>query len=234
MNTAEAMNCIQYHSNQNHQSSPIYYSPPPTIQQNVSFVSPSNQFGQIPIQFYSNFQNLSLPKKSIKLHPKAKFSPVEDQKLKDLVAQYGENWDLISKLMVNRNQRQCKERWSNYLAPTVRRDPWTEKEDELLKKLYEEIGAKWVKISSHFPNRTDTNIKNRWMVLQRQKRSKRSGNSMTEKVEIKSEVINVKKLNDDGVIVDVEDDSKIDFLDDISSVSPFDFDFNNLFDMSWI
>lgn len=115
-------------------------------------------------QFYQMIANGRKP------HPKSKFTPSEDEKLKSIVNEVGENsWAIVSKRMGTRNQRQCKERWFNYLSPKVNFQPWTAEEDQQLEKLHEELGAKWVKISQYFPFRTDTNIKNRWMVLQRQK-----------------------------------------------------------------
>lgn len=106
-----------------------------------------------------------------KPHPKCKFTPAEDEKLKSIVREVGEkSWDIVSKRMGTRNQRQCKERWFNYLSPNVKALPWTQEDDQKLQQLHNEFGAKWVKIAQFFPSRTDTNIKNRWMVLQRQKK----------------------------------------------------------------
>lgn len=110
-----------------------------------------------------------------KPHPKSKFTIEEDNLLKELVSKYGENdWNRISELMPHRNVRQCKERWVNYLSPKVCNDPWTEEEDALLLQKYKELGAKWVRIALSFPNRTDSNVKNRYLVLSR--RSKRIEN----------------------------------------------------------
>ena len=77
------------------------------------------------------------------------------------------NWNEISKRFLNRNARQCQERWTNYLSPTVNNDPWTEQEDELLKQKYNELGSKWSLIARFFTNRTNTNVKNRWIALNR-------------------------------------------------------------------
>lgn len=103
-----------------------------------------------------------------KPHPKSKFTPEEDILLRQLVSQFGENnWNRIAELMPHRNMRQCKERWTNYLSPKVSNDPWTEEEDALLVQKYKEHGAKWVRIALSFPKRTDSNVKNRWLVLSR-------------------------------------------------------------------
>ena len=103
-----------------------------------------------------------------KPHPKQQFTLEEDLKLQGLVQQCGtKNWELISQLMGNRNERQCKERWTKYLSPDLNNSPWTADEDRLLVYKIQELGQKWVKISKFFDKRTDANLKNRWNVLQR-------------------------------------------------------------------
>ena len=99
-------------------------------------------------------------------HCKHKFTPEEDERLSMLVKQFGEtNWRKIADAMVTRNYRQCRERWKNYLAPNVCRDPWTAEEDRLLQDKYQELGSRWSLIAKFFPNRTDVSLKNRWVVL---------------------------------------------------------------------
>lgn len=101
-----------------------------------------------------------------KSHPKSKFSKEEDALLCKLINEIGTNhWDIVASKMPNRNIRQCKERWNNYLSPDIKILPWTPEEDLLLQKKFHEFGAKWVKISHFFPHRTDINVKNRWLVL---------------------------------------------------------------------
>jgi hypothetical protein len=97
------------------------------------------------------------------------FTQSEDEHLKELVNEFGtKNWDPISKLMGNRNERQCKERWEKYLSPTVNQGAWSKEEDECLIQLEKSFGRKWVKISSIFLNRTDVACKNRWNSLMQQ------------------------------------------------------------------
>lgn len=68
---------------------------------------------------------------------------------------------------MNRTSRQCRERWKNYLSPTVNNGAWTVDEDMKLGQLTDKFGSQWAKISQFFENRTDINVKNRWMLLQR-------------------------------------------------------------------
>ncbi|OHS98154.1 Myb-like DNA-binding domain containing protein [Tritrichomonas foetus] len=101
-------------------------------------------------------------------HPKIKFTKDEDERLRSIVTQLGEqDWDTIADHMPGRNQRQCRERWLNYLSPNVNREPWSAEEDALLIEKHNELGSRWVRIAKYFVGRSDTSVKNRWMVLQR-------------------------------------------------------------------
>ena len=113
----------------------------------------------------SGNQNNSTSSKNVL---KIKFTEEEDMKLRHLVMQFGtKDWIKISQLMETRNPRQCRERWNNYVNPALRTDPWTPEEDLILDQKYAEYGPKWNKISKFFVNRSDNNIRNRWMMLER-------------------------------------------------------------------
>lgn len=112
-------------------------------------------------------------------HFKNKFNTEEDEILTEIVNDTLKkqpdiskiNWCEIAKQMnTGKNARQCHDRWLNYLSPSVDNGPWTEEEENLLIQKYNEMGPKWKKISSFFKSRTDTNLKNRWKLMQRRKR----------------------------------------------------------------
>lgn len=114
----------------------------------------------------SDFEKVLIEPQPLKRMP---FKREEDQKLKELIKQHGENnWELISKLMQHRSVRQCKERWYNNLKANISKDKWNFQEDELLKQKYQEFGPKWKYFERFFPGRTSYNIKNRWSCLIRQ------------------------------------------------------------------
>ena len=100
--------------------------------------------------------------------PKKKFTEEDDCKLRQIIATIGtQSWTDVAKAMGDRNPRQCKERWVNYLDPAINRGPFTPEEDELLVQKQIEIGSKWVTIAHFFNHRTDAQLKNRWQMLVR-------------------------------------------------------------------
>jgi hypothetical protein len=104
-------------------------------------------------------------------HPKDKFHEHEDDALRKLVGDYGENdWQTIARKMPRRNPRQCKERWFNYLSPSINARPWTDSEDDLLLAKVNAYGFVWRQIASFFDSRTDIGIRNRWQLIQRRMR----------------------------------------------------------------
>lgn len=91
------------------------------------------------------------------------FSPEEDAKLVELVStQRFLNWQVIASLLPGRSARQCRERWSEYLDPSIKFQPWTNHEDTLLVQLVQIYGNKWTFISKIFNGRTGNDVKNRW------------------------------------------------------------------------
>jgi hypothetical protein len=96
------------------------------------------------------------------------FTQDEDFHLHELVAKYGDNaWEKIAQRMLGRDRRQCRERWMNYLSPTVENGPWTSKEEDCLREHVFALGRSWKAIQQFFPGRTDINIKNHWKQMKK-------------------------------------------------------------------
>lgn len=90
------------------------------------------------------------------------FSEKENQVIIDSIKEYGEDWDRIAKRLLNRTPKQCHDRYNNYLRDGLKKEPWTDEEDNVLLGLYKEYGPKWTKMTGHIPGRSGNDIKNRW------------------------------------------------------------------------
>lgn len=55
----------------------------------------------------------------------ARWSKVEDSRLKTFVEQHGEEWDVIAACMKNRTDQQCQHRWNKVVNPNLIKGPWT-------------------------------------------------------------------------------------------------------------
>jgi hypothetical protein len=94
------------------------------------------------------------------------FTPEEDNLMKNLFEVIGiVDWKAIASKMPKMNQRtakSCKERYLNYLSPSVENKAWTIEDDNLLLELIEKHGKKWSFISEIMIGKSPNSIKNRW------------------------------------------------------------------------
>lgn len=136
---------------------------------------------------------------------RTKFTKKDDEILCSLVEKYGENeWTLVAKHMTNKNSRQVRDRWKNYLNPTLNCNEWSYEEDGLLISKFNEFGPRWKKISLNFPNRSINSVRNRLIKIMNNKKikysplasNKQSQTSLFANERLPSNTNNLDKSND--------------------------------------
>lgn len=94
------------------------------------------------------------------------FTKSEDHLLILAANKYNQgSWNAIAQCVPGKNPKQCRDRWVNYLQPTLTFMPWSDNENHLLVSLVNKFGTHWSKMKKFFPNRSTNCIKNRWYWL---------------------------------------------------------------------
>ncbi|CAK9083318.1 Transcription factor MYB3R-4 (Myb-related protein 3R-4) (Protein ENHANCED DEFECTIVE CYTOKINESIS), partial [Durusdinium trenchii] len=99
---------------------------------------------------------------------KGMWSKEEDALLFELVShKLPKNWADVAAKIPGRTAKQCRERWSLNLDPSINRDAWTKEEDELLVSLHAKMGNRWAEIKRFMPGRTENGVKTRYKSIER-------------------------------------------------------------------
>lgn len=107
---------------------------------------------------------------------RGRWTPDEDEMLRLGVSLHGHDWYLVCRWVPHRTDMQCRERWMNVLHPALKQEKFTAEEDALLLQAVEEAGGPgaWAAIqATHFPTRTDNQLRRRYNQLSSGKKSKR-------------------------------------------------------------
>lgn len=71
-------------------------------------------------------------------------------------------WSDIAECIPGRLGKQCRERWSNHLDPTLKKGGWSDEEDKVLVGAQAVLGNRWCEIARLLPGRSENSAKNRW------------------------------------------------------------------------
>ncbi|KAI1792838.1 hypothetical protein LXA43DRAFT_972192 [Ganoderma leucocontextum] len=101
------------------------------------------------------------------------WTPDEDEHLRRAAAVFGHSWVDVAAFVEGRNNEQCRERYQEYLNPSVTKGRWTEAQDSALLKAVEQVGeGKWKEISRVLNiGRTDNMCRLRYTVLMKRNKA---------------------------------------------------------------
>ncbi|CDO74003.1 hypothetical protein BN946_scf185043.g52 [Trametes cinnabarina] len=104
------------------------------------------------------------------------WTPDEDERLKEAVAVFGHSWIDVAVFVEGRNNEQCRDRYQEYLNPSISKGKWTEEQDQALLKAVEQIGlGKWKEVSQVLNiGRTDNMCRIRYGTLMKNKSSSKT------------------------------------------------------------
>ncbi|TDH70979.1 hypothetical protein CCR75_004217 [Bremia lactucae] len=102
---------------------------------------------------------------------KGHWTPEEDGKLRELVAEGKKNWGQVASLIPGRTSKQCRERWCNHLDPNINKGFYTEDEDKIIVEMQAKLGNRWSIIAQQLKGRTEDAVKIRWKSLMRGRRA---------------------------------------------------------------
>lgn len=126
----------------------------------------------------TNQRFVPICKSQAKTTDKLLWTADEDRMLTDLILFKGsKKWTEIANKLnqdfhkgnVVRLGKNCRQRWFNFLDPSLKSAEWTPEEEDLILRKHCQLGNKWSTITRMLPGRTENQVKNRWRSLQRKR-----------------------------------------------------------------
>eukprot|EP00516_Mucochytrium_quahogii_P000282 CAMPEP_0203744194 /NCGR_PEP_ID=MMETSP0098-20131031/348_1 /ASSEMBLY_ACC=CAM_ASM_000208 /TAXON_ID=96639 /ORGANISM=" , Strain NY0313808BC1" /LENGTH=368 /DNA_ID=CAMNT_0050631651 /DNA_START=99 /DNA_END=1205 /DNA_ORIENTATION=+ len=105
---------------------------------------------------------------------KGTWTKEEDEVLTSMVNDDNTNWGEIANRIKGRTAKQCRERWTLSLDPSINRGQWTEAEDMKILQAHEKLGNKWAEIKRFLVGRTENQVKTRYNTLSKALRKDRT------------------------------------------------------------
>lgn len=124
----------------------------------------------------------------------------QDEILRDLVSELGtEMWPIIADQITGTNEaprtgKQCRDRWYNYLDPSLNSSEWLPSEEDAIFELARAHGNCWSIIARSLPGRSVNSIKNYFHATVR-KNIRRANKKLVLKKKISGTVRNLMKKN---------------------------------------
>jgi len=100
---------------------------------------------------------------------KGKWTKEEDDALVKAVEQCGKHWREIARRIPGRTGKQCRDRYTSRLDPSIQNDaPWTPIEEQTILEAHKRLGNKWAAIQRLVPHRSWYSVKWRISILRKQ------------------------------------------------------------------
>lgn len=100
---------------------------------------------------------------------KSAWTAEEDKLLCDLHEKHGDKWSVIAREIEGRTDDACSKRYREALDPSLRKDDWTQEDDDRLLELHAQLAGQWRLIGAALC-RGSLACRNRWRLFERKQR----------------------------------------------------------------